>query len=115
NSEPEDLVHFGRIGRDDGRLEFGEPAPQHPWRLAKVVPPDTAYGNNLGTQFLAHFPHYRVGLAFTRVDPPTRKADAQGYAHRRAAADQEPAPVRVPTGHHDTFQAHLLLWGLCHL
>src|SRR5262249_55915150 len=115
NSEPEDFVHFGRIGRDDSRFEFGEPAPQHPWWLAEVVPPDTAYGYHLGTEFLAHFPHYRVSLAFAPVDPAARKADSQGHAHRGTAADQEPAPVRVPTGHHDTFQARFLLWGLYHL
>jgi hypothetical protein len=67
NCQPEDVVHFGGIGSDGDRREFGEPAPQHSWRLAKDMTPDTAYGYDLRTEFLAHFPHHRVGLAFARV------------------------------------------------
>src|SRR5215472_11640975 len=107
--EPEDFVHLSGIGREGGSSEFGEPAPEHPWRLAKAMPPDAPYRYDLGVEFLTHFPHHRLDLAFTRLDPAARKTDAQGHAHRRATADQEPAPVRLATGHYDTFHGRLML------
>jgi hypothetical protein len=41
------------------------------------VLPDTTHRDNVGPQFLTHLSYHRLSLAFTSLNPPSRKADAQ--------------------------------------
>jgi hypothetical protein len=114
--EPEDFVDFAWVGRGRRGREFRQPAPERARRVTKEVLPDTTYGDNVGVQFLLHFPHHRLSLAFTSLNPPSWKADAQWPSHGRTAANEQPASVRTPTGYHDAFRVCLdvSLYRLCH-
>src|SRR5439155_13083879 len=85
-------------------------------RVTKEVLPDTTHRDNIGVQFLTHFPHDCLSLAFASLNPSSWKADTQWPSYCRTAADEQPASVRTPAGHHDAFRVdfNVALYRLCH-
>ena len=83
-------MHFGWIRQQCGRVQSRQPAPQcaRPF-AAKDMVPDATDWLHVRLQFLLHFPHGRLDLRFSRLNPSARKTYTQRGAHHPGTTANE--------------------------
>lgn len=86
--EPEDFVHFQRIGGQRRGGQLSEPAPQGEGAFRKVVVPDALLRNDVCPKLFVHFPDGRSRLRLAVVDPATGETDAEWRPYHSIAPNE---------------------------